>query len=688
MDMKSIYRNNIFILSLLIITSISLLHCANNRSKPTIPETHPDNWMISSSEDFHGKIVLNSGSAGCKQCHGADFDGGLVDVSCIDCHAERTNICTGCHGGIINQSGAPPSGLRGETSDTARAVGAHTAHLNSSSLSEPLNCSDCHSVPAFALEINHFDSISPVGSVVTDSIAEIIWGRFSDGGTANWNRVEQTCSGTYCHGAFDGGNQSNRPIWNQNNQAECGSCHDIGAEPANLLWKHQYHITTANLDCAVCHASVVDSTLAIVDPGLHINGSPDILIADTSICNVCHVDGQLICTGCHGGLDNNTGAPPYGLENENLISQLAVGAHTSHLDGNGLTNGIDCSECHTIPLGLTDAGHLDADNIAELNWGLLAGASSSWNRNNAECSNTYCHGNFGGGNPSNTPVWTDTDQATCGSCHDVGTNPSDLAWKHDYHMTTAGLECADCHSSVTNDLLEIVGLNQHINGQIDTLTADTAKCNVCHGDGPISCTSCHGGLDNSTGAPPYGLEDETLTSQLAVGAHTAHIEGGSLADPFACSDCHIVPDTLTANGHLGADNIAELNWSPLAGNSSTWNRTTAECSDTYCHGNFAGGYSSNSPIWTGSVQANCGSCHDAGANPEDLSGKHKKHFVDIEIACRNCHNLTQGQFNKIIGPQYHIDGEKTVSFSFAGNFNNGTCSGLPNGCHGSENWYD
>ncbi len=45
-------------------------------------------------------------------------------------------------------------------------------------------------------------------------------------------------------------------------------------------------------------------------------------------------------------------------------------------------------------------------------------------------------------------------------------------------------------------------------------------------------------------------------------------------------------------------NIAELNWSPLAGNSSTWNRTTAECSNTYCHGNFAGGYSSNNPIWT------------------------------------------------------------------------------------------
>lgn len=475
---------------------ISMLHCANNRSKPTIPETHLDNWMISSSEDFHGKIVLNSGSAGCQQCHGIDFDGGKVDVSCINCHAERTNICTGCHGGISDQSGAPPFGLRGETSDTSRAVGAHTAHLDGSDLSGPVNCSDCHSVPAFTLELNHFDSISPVGSVVTDSIAEIIWGGFANGGTAIWDGNEQSCSGTYCHGTFDGGNQSNLPIWNQNNQAECGSCHDIGTEPGNLQWKHQYHITAANLDCADCHASVVDSTLAIVNPNLHINGSPD------------------------------------------------------------------------------------------------------------------------------------------------------------------------------------------------TLTADTSKCNVCHGDGPISCTSCHGGLDNSTGAPPFGLEDETLTSQLAVGAHTTHIEGGSLADPFECSDCHIVPVTLTANGHLGADNIAELNWSSLAGNSSTWNRTTAECSNIYCHGNFSGGYSSNSPIWTGTGQANCGSCHDIGANPEDLSGKHKKHFVDENIACRNCHSLTQGQNIAIVGPQYHIDGEKTVSFSFIGNFNNGTCSGLPNGCHGSENWYD
>jgi len=666
---------------------LCVIGCSSDRDNPTLPGAHPANWVLASSVDFHGDVVLSGGSAACMECHGEKFDGGLSGVSCMDCHALRTNICTGCHGGINDNSGAPPHGLKGQTSDTSLAVGAHTVHLSGSENAGAVACTDCHRVPAFAFDSLHFDSIAVTGSIITDSIAEIIFSDFSDG-SAIWNRDSATCSGTYCHGNFSGGNHANTPIWNGADQSACGSCHDVGTNPSDLQWKHRFHVETAGLICANCHASNVDEVLDIIDPDLHVNGLVEFEISDNAICETCHGSGAGSCTLCHGGTDNLTGAPPEGLDGETLISDLAVGAHTAHLDGGTLSDGIDCSECHIVPTSFSDNGHIDADSTAELNWGTLAGAGSSWDRNNATCSDTYCHGNFTEGHASNQPIWNETNQADCGSCHDVGANPADLQWKHEFHVNTAGLACTECHNNVVDNSLSITGLDLHINGALDTLTRDTAVCNECHNGGTMSCTSCHGGTDNLTGAPPLGLNDETSTNQLAVGAHTIHLEGGDYADAFDCSDCHNVPTNVTDNGHIDPDNIAELSFSALAGGQSTWNRITAECSNLYCHGNFTGGYVNNDPIWTGTDQANCGSCHDVGANPENLSGKHKKHIVDEGLSCRNCHNTTIGQFITIIGKDLHVDGEKTVSLSTTGSYNNGTCSGLPNGCHGSENWYD
>jgi len=639
--------------------------------------------MDQTSIDFHGEVVLANGGEGCKSCHGEAYDGGRSGVSCIDCHLATGTACIRCHGGVDNTTGAPPAGLRGEVSDTALAVGAHTAHMQGGAISDGVECSSCHRVPAFVLDTLHLDSVS-----ATDSIAEIIWHGIADAGTATWDRTARTCSGTYCHGAFTGGDTGNTPIWTAAGQANCGSCHDAGADPASLAWKHEFHLNYAGLQCADCHAMVVDTLDSIIGRSLHVNGVADTLTRDSAVCARCHGSGPIACTSCHGGTDNTTGAPPVGLEGETATTDRAVGAHTAHVEGGIIADAFDCVECHIKPADLLSPGHLGSDSIAEITWGDIAPApGATYDTIAGTCSNTYCHGNFAAGYVANAPVWTGTGQAACGSCHEVTGSPADLKWKHAYHVGSVGLRCADCHAAVVDTLSNIVGPALHVNGVADTLTRDASICAACHGPAPASCVTCHGGVDNATGAPPAGLHGETASTTRAVGAHSAHVMDGTLADAFDCSVCHLQPDSLLAPGHLGADSVAEVVWGGIApATNATWHPLSTTCTDTYCHGNFLGGEGANVPNWTATGQAACGSCHDDGTDPTRLSGRHNFHVKGKGLLCQRCHAATVDASLAIIAIDVHVNGTKDVAFSTGvGTWDGTSCSGVE--CHGKKDWY-
>lgn len=184
-------------------------------------------------------------------------------------------------------------------------------------------------------------------------------------------------------------------------------------------------------------------------------------------CNRCHRNSPEACNVCHGG--NANAAPPSDVSG----SPVAVGAHQTHLIGN-ISAGIECTECHIVPKNYNDPGHIDFSGSdvhpqkvffnASLANTITKGRNSSSmtanfinNRQDIECANTYCHGNFSNGN-NYTPKWTKgSSDANCGSCHSL-TPPL----PHPQVMA-----CFACHDGVVDPRMNIIDKSKHINGKLE-----------------------------------------------------------------------------------------------------------------------------------------------------------------------------------------------------------------------------
>jgi predicted CxxxxCH...CXXCH cytochrome family protein len=184
------------------------------------------------------------GGASCHFCHGAVVDAsrrilrpdlhpdGVVQA--VDLSAE----CSACHG--------PPQDLGG----------AHAAHLAGAN-GRAVGCGECHRVPAEVAAPGHLDDTPG---------AEIAFGPLARTGRSApaWDRAQQRCSGTYCHGATLRGGANRAPAWSGGpGEAPCGACH--GVPMPNHYGER----------CSDCHGAVVDRGGRIVRPDLHVNGRID-----------------------------------------------------------------------------------------------------------------------------------------------------------------------------------------------------------------------------------------------------------------------------------------------------------------------------------------------------------------------------------------------------------------------------
>ena len=440
------------------------------------PKVHPDGWVTPASSEFHGNVIRANGwdMSSCQSCHSAKFTGGTSGVSCTTCHTEPTGPenCITCHGS--STSPAPPKDIDGNTARSARGVGAHQVHLAGTSTSRQVTCTECHNVPGRVTTAGHVDSALPAEVPLNGMFAR--WPTTVTP-SPTYNPTSLTCSGSYCHGNFTNGNPVNDVVWNgaAGTGAACGSCHGTTSGTNNVL--KAFPKTSANggthpnnTNCDWCHSATVDNAAKIINATKHVDGTIDLFRITT----------QADCGHCHGSATN--AAPPRDLSKNTAVTFRGVGAHQSHVAA--LTaQTVRCTECHKVPTTLDYAGtdgHMDATAGAEFMWNdTLASRATigatpvpAYDSSAVTCSNTYCHGAFTNGNPTNVVTWNGAagTGAACGTCHgdpNQTTNPLKAMPKNTSNggTHTTNANCVACHNQTVDVDGNIINPANHINGK-------------------------------------------------------------------------------------------------------------------------------------------------------------------------------------------------------------------------------
>jgi len=258
----------------------------------------------------------NDPGTSCNDCHGNLLTGAATSnwqQNCVFCHGDKTQILTWAAPatttiGPLWAAVAPPVGPLAETGTTTTAVGAHQQHVGALNvLSNPFACTECHT-STLPTDVTHVNG-QPVPVELT--------GLTATSGTVQgtWNLSPPTCSATYCHGNFYGGNGAS-PTWTVVNgtSAQCTSCHGAtltggGPSAAPNDGAHAFHVILVGAACSVCHptgysnSQSTPTTGTVVVP-LHVNGVVDMNPAAGYSCGVvgCQPRGTTFgtCTNsCH-----------------------------------------------------------------------------------------------------------------------------------------------------------------------------------------------------------------------------------------------------------------------------------------------------------------------------------------------------------------------------------------------------
>lgn len=469
---------------------------------------HPDNYA---SGAIHGQELMKQ-AEDCRSCHGDDLLGGSSAVSCDGCHsgaepATWRQDCTFCHGGLENETGAPPRNIDG--TDLVGPFPAHTAHVAGSAIANAYDCSQCHTKAADVLSPGHvFDD--------TPGHAENDYGNGLSPQAA-FDRDAGTCSNTYCHGS---GRADDGMISARGALPACTGCHPTQESGAagwgNMSGPHSLHISLVGVTCASCHGGTTTDGTTIASRDLHINGLRDVAIdapgftwdeklatcngtchgyahvtdvwigiggryhpggysartvhgpelelqrrdcrgchgADLTggvsglsgpSCDGCHTQGwRTNCTFCHGGGLDQTGAPPRDLGSTITNTAQSFVAHAKHVRP-VMMSANDCTTCHTKPVDVMSIDHVfdTTAQKAEVSLILDGRNPGATYNGNGTCTNMYCHGNG-----QVTGSYTDgLAPMTCSSCHgSKANNFAGLSGQHrDHH---AQFQCADCHRGV------------------------------------------------------------------------------------------------------------------------------------------------------------------------------------------------------------------------------------------------
>lgn len=278
---------------------------------------------------------------------------------------------------------------------------------------------------------------------------------------------------------------------------------------------------------------------------------------------------------------------------------------------------------------------------------------------------------------------TSSEMETCKQCHAA-----------DFSGGQTGANCTVCHSGIEvhqAGIVEVTSAKFHgkfiaannwnlsecstchqANYAGDTVSP---SCNTCHvnSGGPEACNTCHGDFANPVKiAPARALNGSTDPSYAGVGAHSTHLYNVAVANNVSCGECHVVPQTVNAAGHIDGTAHAEIvfgNFAKTQSSNPAYSTADNKCSNTYCHGNFKFSKASSqypfvytedfiqgnnySPQWNkvDGSEAKCGTCH--GLPP-------KGHQESDLRSCGTCHQGIVDATGKIIDKSKHMNGQINV----------------------------
>lgn len=213
----------------------------------------------------------------------------------------------------------------------------------------------------------------------------------------------------------------------------------------------------------------------------------------------------------------------------------------------------------------------------------------------------------------------------CTECHGV----PPLKGQHGKHPNNT--RCYRCHGMVIDSSFNFLPTNLHNNGTIDYA---------------VGCSSCHGW--NQGVSPPQNLKGECSPGLDGGGAHKAMRMSPTPIHQVACSNCHVIPLSVWAPGHIHDNGKTQVVFSSLAtagGAQPLWNGTS--CKNVYCHGATLKGGTYKEPVWkdTSGNASLCGACHSLA----DPAG-------NTAADCSNCHPDTVAKDGTILPYGKHING--------------------------------
>ena len=526
------------------------------------------------------------------------------------CHGRATknwganttvHVCEKCHGSAntaINQgqfkdTGGNPAG---------NYAGTHVSHLaGTHNLMAPIQCSECHVVPATFDSFDHMSSIpakltwgplSTRNSVIrgyTSSVAIPMVPQYTYGlaGSAG------TCNNNYCHSGVKYRNISTGVVTAQGKKPSpkwgdpgylggtgCDTCH--GYPPSGTHPQSN--------SCSACHDHVSQSNLSMEDKTQHLNG-----VVNTTVDE---------CLGCH----SSTGCSSADELAGKCFNRKLIGAHNTHTDvelflaGKKLSTNdyIDaawiysikyrkgfpqfaCGFCHPMDIGLHKNGQVELDldpNHA------LRGSVKTKNKeggpwvidrhelNVVVCNNVYCHSSGYVSDATNqyqfqrTPdwYWSDRNNGTsafagvdnCAQCH--GNSPNTLAVTFENRTSTKEGSSAHARHVVGNHYKDVfdgysgklkyagIAGSGAVHG--DPKTSTNFNCNLCHfntvrdafNDLGSTCNDCH--------KPTGGNIPGGLKGLLRVySSSNAHVNGNvdiAFIQPFTVKSKAQLRDSISS----------------------------------------------------------------------------------------------------------------------------------------------